>query len=120
MTRGDVFRYNLAFALSRASKIVRALARGLAEAERYAVADHVVAQLKQRGDPWQLWKKRGRINRRAHSKRKLHVRQRPCLRRRGLPQGGRAAVREIRPPGQNKRAAPRKPPRGRFYRPNKA
>jgi hypothetical protein len=24
------------------------------EADRYAVADHVVAQLKERGDPWQL------------------------------------------------------------------
>jgi hypothetical protein len=44
----------LAFALSRASKVVRGLRQGLTEAERYAVADHVVAQLKQRGDPWRL------------------------------------------------------------------
>jgi hypothetical protein len=40
--------------LSRAVKIVRGLRQGLTVAERYAVADHVVAQLKERGDPWQL------------------------------------------------------------------
>jgi hypothetical protein len=27
---------------------------GLTEEERYAVADHAVAQLKKRGDPWRL------------------------------------------------------------------
>jgi len=52
MTRGDVLRYRLAFALSRAAKIVRGLRQGLTEDERYAVADHVVAQLS--GDPWRL------------------------------------------------------------------
>ena len=46
--------YRLAFALSRAVKIVRGLRQGLTEAERYAVADHVVGQLKERGDPWRL------------------------------------------------------------------
>jgi hypothetical protein len=54
MTRGDVLRYNLAFALSRAVKVVRGLRQGLSEAERHAVADHVVSQLKERGDPWGL------------------------------------------------------------------
>jgi hypothetical protein len=54
MTRGDVLRYRLAFALSRAAKIVRGLRQGLTEDERYAVADHVVAQLKDSGDPWRL------------------------------------------------------------------
>ena len=54
MTRGDVLRYNLAFALSRAVKVVRGLRQGLSEVERYAVADHVVSQLKERGDPWGL------------------------------------------------------------------
>jgi hypothetical protein len=54
MTRGDVLRYNLAFALIRASKIVRGLRQALTEDDRYAVADHVVAQLKQHGDPWHL------------------------------------------------------------------
>jgi hypothetical protein len=54
MTRGEVLRYRIAFALSRASKIVRGLRQGLSEGERYAVADHVVRQLKERGDPWQL------------------------------------------------------------------
>ena len=56
MTRGDVLRYRIAFALSRAVKIVRGLRQGLTEAERYAVADHVVGQLKERGDPWELTK----------------------------------------------------------------
>jgi hypothetical protein len=54
MTRGDILRYRIAFALSRASKIIRGLKQGLSETERYAVADHVVAQLKERGDPWNL------------------------------------------------------------------
>lgn len=54
MTRGDILRYSLAFALGRAVKIVRGLRQGLSEAERYAVADHVVSQLKERGDPWGL------------------------------------------------------------------
>jgi hypothetical protein len=54
MTRGDVLQYRLAFALSRAVKIVRGLRQGLTEAERYAVADHVVTQLKDGGDPWNL------------------------------------------------------------------
>ena len=35
----------------RARKIVRGLKHGLTEEERYAVADQVVEQLKQRGDP---------------------------------------------------------------------
>jgi hypothetical protein len=34
-----VLRYNLAFALARASKIVRGLRQGLTEAARYALAD---------------------------------------------------------------------------------
>ena len=54
MTRGDVLRYSIAFALHRAAKIVRGLRQGLSEDERYAVADHVVSQLKERGDPWHL------------------------------------------------------------------
>ena len=36
------------------SFIVRGLKEGLTEDERYAVADHAVAQLKERGDPWRL------------------------------------------------------------------
>ena len=54
MTRGEVFRYAIAFAVRRARKIIRGLKDGLTEEERYAVADHVVAQLKDRGDPWRL------------------------------------------------------------------
>jgi len=54
MTRGDMLRYAIAFALRRARKIVRGLKEGLTEDERYAVADHVVSQLQERGDPWRL------------------------------------------------------------------
>ena len=54
MTRGDVLRDSIAFALRRARKIIRGLKDGLSEDERYAVADHVVSQLKERGDPWDL------------------------------------------------------------------
>jgi hypothetical protein len=54
MTRGDILRYRIAFALRRAAKVVRGLRQALTEADRYAVADHVVAQLKEHGDPWQL------------------------------------------------------------------
>jgi hypothetical protein len=54
MTRGDVLRYAIAYALMRARRIVRGLKEGLTEDERYAVADHVVDQLKQHGDPWRL------------------------------------------------------------------
>ena len=54
MTRGEVLRYALAFALRRSRKIVRGLKQGLNEEQRYAVADQTVALLKERGDPWQL------------------------------------------------------------------
>jgi hypothetical protein len=54
MTRGDVLKYAIAFALRGARKVVRGLKEGLTETERYAVADHVVGQLKERGDPWHL------------------------------------------------------------------
>lgn len=54
MTRGDILRYKLAFALRRAVKIVRGLRQGLTETERFAVADDVIEQLKERGDPWEL------------------------------------------------------------------
>ena len=47
-------RYAIAFALRRARKVVRGLKERLSESERYAVADHVVRQLKGRGDPWRL------------------------------------------------------------------
>jgi hypothetical protein len=54
MTRGEVLRYAIAFALRRSRKIIRGLKEGLTEEQRYAVADHAVAQLKERGDPWGL------------------------------------------------------------------
>ena len=53
-SHGKVLRYNLAYALIRASKIVRGLRQALTEPERYAVADHVGTQLKRHGDPWHL------------------------------------------------------------------
>ena len=54
MTKGEVLKYAISFALRRSRKIIRGLKEGLNEDERYAVADHAVAQLKGRGDPWRL------------------------------------------------------------------
>jgi hypothetical protein len=52
-TRGQL-RFAIAFALAQARKLVRGLRQGLSEDERYLVADDVVHQLRQRGDPWRL------------------------------------------------------------------
>jgi hypothetical protein len=54
VTRGEVLRYAIAYALRHSRKIVFGLKEGLTAGERLAVADHVVAQLKERGDPWRL------------------------------------------------------------------
>jgi hypothetical protein len=54
MTKGEVLKYAIAFALRRSRKIIRGLKQGLTEEERCAVAVHAVAQLKERGDPWRL------------------------------------------------------------------
>jgi hypothetical protein len=55
MTRGEVLKYAIAYALRRRSrKVIPGLKQGRTEQERYAVADHTVAQLKERGDPWRL------------------------------------------------------------------
>jgi len=54
MTRGQVLRDAVAYALMHSRKIIRGLKEGLTEGERYAVADHVVRQLKDQGDPWRL------------------------------------------------------------------
>jgi len=52
-TRGDL-RFAIAFSLRRARKLVRGLRQGLTEDERYLVADDVVQNLQQHGDPWRL------------------------------------------------------------------
>jgi hypothetical protein len=54
MIRGEVLRYAIAFALRRSRKIIRGLKEGVTDEERFAVADHTVSQLKERGDPWRL------------------------------------------------------------------
>ncbi len=46
MTRGDVLKFAIAFALRRARKVVRGLTDGLTESERYAVAEHVCRSCK--------------------------------------------------------------------------
>jgi hypothetical protein len=51
-TRGDLLRFAIAFALRSARKLVRGLREGLTEEERFRIADDVVHQLEQRGDPW--------------------------------------------------------------------
>jgi len=54
VTRGEVLRSAITDALRRSRRIVLGSEEGLSEQERLAVADHVVAQLKERGDPWHL------------------------------------------------------------------
>jgi hypothetical protein len=51
MTRGEVLKYAVAYALMRSRKIIRGLKEGLTE---YVVADQVVAQLKDHGDAWHV------------------------------------------------------------------
>jgi hypothetical protein len=63
-----VLRYAIAFALRRSRKIIRGLKEGLTEEERFAVADHTVAQLKQRGDPWRLNEEVRRRSRHRHDR----------------------------------------------------
>jgi hypothetical protein len=53
-TRGDLLRYAVAFALIRASKVVRGLRQGLTERDRFDVADAVVGRLREHGDVWRL------------------------------------------------------------------
>jgi hypothetical protein len=53
-TRGDLLSFAVAFALRGARKLVRGFRAELTEEERYRVADDVVHQLKQQGDPWRL------------------------------------------------------------------
>ena len=53
-TRGDLLRFAIAFALMRARKLARGLCQGLNEEERYLVADDVVQQLQEHGDPRRL------------------------------------------------------------------
>jgi hypothetical protein len=66
-TRGDILRFAIAFALMRARKLVRGLRQGLSEDERFLVADDVVHQLQQHGDPWALSQELPPTTGRAHS-----------------------------------------------------
>ncbi len=49
-----VSQYAYTYELRRARKVVRGLKHELTEAERFEIADHVVGQLKDYGDPWGL------------------------------------------------------------------
>jgi hypothetical protein len=53
-TRADMLSFAVPFALRGARKLVRGPRQELTEEERYRVADDVVHQLKQHGDPWRL------------------------------------------------------------------
>jgi hypothetical protein len=66
-TRGDMLRFAIAFALMRARKLVRGLRHELSEDERFLVADDVVHQLQQHGDPWALSQELPQATGRAHS-----------------------------------------------------
>jgi hypothetical protein len=66
-TRADMLRFAIAFALRRARKLVRGLRQGLSEEERFLVADDVVQQLQQHGDPWALSQELPSSTGKAHS-----------------------------------------------------
>jgi hypothetical protein len=66
-TRADILRFAIAFALRRARKLVRGLRHELSEDERFLVADDVVHQLQQHGDPWALSQELPTITGRGHS-----------------------------------------------------
>jgi hypothetical protein len=66
-TRADMLRFAIAFALRRARKVVRGLRQGLSEEERFLVADDVVHQLQQHGDPWALSQQLPSSTAKAHS-----------------------------------------------------
>jgi len=54
ITHPWMLSFAIAFALRGARKLVRGFREELTEEERYRVADDVVHQLKQHGDPWRL------------------------------------------------------------------
>ena len=62
-----MLRFAVAFALRRARKLVRGLRQGLSEDERYLIADDVVRQLQQHGDPWELLRELPPTISKAHS-----------------------------------------------------
>ena len=62
-----MLRFAIAFALRRARKLVRGLRQGLSEEERFLVADDVVQQLQQHGDPWALSQELPSSTGKAHS-----------------------------------------------------
>lgn len=62
-----MLRFAIAFALRRARKLVRGLRQGLNEEERFLVADDVVQQLQQHGDPWALSQELPSSTGKAHS-----------------------------------------------------
>jgi hypothetical protein len=54
MTRGEVLRYAIAFALRRSRKIIRGLKDGLTEEEDTLSPITSSLSSKDRGDPWRL------------------------------------------------------------------
>jgi hypothetical protein len=66
-TRGDMLRFAIAFALTRARKLVRGLRQGLSEDERFLIADDVVERLRQHGDPWRLSEELPPVSGKGHS-----------------------------------------------------
>jgi hypothetical protein len=54
MTRGELLVHCISYALIRARKIVRGLNQSLTQAERQAVANAVVDELRRHEDQWKL------------------------------------------------------------------
>jgi len=62
-----MLRFAIAFALTRARKLVRGPRQGLSENERFLIADDVVERLRQHGDPWRLSEELPPVNGKGHS-----------------------------------------------------
>jgi hypothetical protein len=54
MTRGDLLKHCISYALIRARKVVKGLSQSLTQDERSAVARRAVDELRRHGDQWKL------------------------------------------------------------------
>ncbi len=54
MTRGELLKHSISYALIRARKVVKGLSLTLSKDERSAVAQRAVEELRRHGDQWKL------------------------------------------------------------------
>jgi hypothetical protein len=54
MTRGELLKHSISYALIPARKVIRGLSLTLSKEERQAVAQRAVDELRRHGDQWKL------------------------------------------------------------------